>query len=573
MRRENQYQIGEVAFDPSTGELWRDGQSTRLARQPARVLAIMAQRAGRLVTREELRDHVWPDTVVEFDDAINGCVRRIRRALGDDAQAPSYIETVPKVGYRLVAKVSRPVEGTSTVSSRRLPGLPVLAAMAAAVVLGLAGILGAVDNRQPPEAPQSVRHLPDETEAGNLLARGVAYWRRNLDLEGVRTAAALFRRSEAADSSLSEAPARLSIALYTLAWEFGQFDGLAEAAAAVARAESLAPDDPATLLAIGYHHYYGARRYDEAQDAFQRALRKRPLDPEILVPLAYVHRRKGEFGQAAALFRKAYSGDPNSFEVMYALATTYDKLRDHETASRWIGLAHAADPGAWFIYREMVLQELERTGDVDAGLELLKEIAPPDLHAPVVLSSSVLTRVYAEKMTGELGGHLGELGSDARLLVHKGYYWQIMGDSLAAAVVFDSARVLLERAGGKEPPRIYRHLPWEQFYLARVYSALGLVEETRGQVERLLEVFTPGRDRYSGPFVRSVAAEALVGIGDHDRAIDMLESLADMHTVVTPGLLGADPAWAPLREKARFKQLMNQWPGQVDESKFLASLD
>lgn len=568
-QQQSRCRFGSFEVDRATGEVWHSGRPVRLARQPAMVLALLVSRPGQLITREDVRQHVWPDTVVEFDDAINGCIRRIRLALGDDAHVPNYIQTIPRMGYRFIAPV---VEvGPASNESRVLPGHRGRSrwwvGAAASMILGLAGVYGAAGS--PPDPPVPTRPgstgvllaAVDGNEARSLLAQGYAHWRRNLDRDGVLAATRLFRESAAADSSLAEASSRLAIALYTLAWEFGQADGLAEAEAALARASSLAPDEPATLMAQGYHHYYGGRRYPEAQAAFERALALRPDDPEILVPLAYVLRRKGEFRKAAGLFERAYKIDPNSFEVIYALATTYDKMQQHSAAMRWYDLAHAADPEAWFLYRERLMLTLERTGDPAAGLEFLKRMAPEELQPSVIFSSASLSRIYARELRGQLAERMDGRGSDPRLLVHAGYLLQAWGDTTAALARFDSARVMLESAGAREPAALYRHLPWAQFYLVRAYAGLGWVEATRAQVDRLLLVFTPGRDWYSGPFVRAVAAEALAAIGDHQRALDILERLAHSHTVVTPGLLRADPAWATLRRHPRFERLLRRWPG------------
>jgi DNA-binding winged helix-turn-helix (wHTH) protein/TolB-like protein len=100
--------IGEHTFDPGTGELTGPAGRTRLRPQQAALLALLAGRAGELVTRDELRAHLWPETQVEFDQGLDHGLRQLRLALGDSVEAPRYIETLPKRGYRLIAAV-RPV--------------------------------------------------------------------------------------------------------------------------------------------------------------------------------------------------------------------------------------------------------------------------------------------------------------------------------------------------------------------------------------------------------------------------------------------------------------------------------
>src|SRR5262249_17405221 len=78
----------------------------KLQQQPCKVLGILATRPGELVTREELRQEIWPNgTFVDFEHGINFCIKQIRAALGDDAQSPVYIETLPRRGYRFIAPV------------------------------------------------------------------------------------------------------------------------------------------------------------------------------------------------------------------------------------------------------------------------------------------------------------------------------------------------------------------------------------------------------------------------------------------------------------------------------------
>jgi DNA-binding winged helix-turn-helix (wHTH) protein/Tol biopolymer transport system component len=95
-------------LDLQAGVLRKDGIRVRCQEQPLQVLAALAERPGELVTREELRHRVWPqDTFVDFDHALNTAIKKIRAALNDDADAPRYIETVPRRGYRFLATVER----------------------------------------------------------------------------------------------------------------------------------------------------------------------------------------------------------------------------------------------------------------------------------------------------------------------------------------------------------------------------------------------------------------------------------------------------------------------------------
>ena len=99
-------QLGPFEFDLRAGELHQAGRRIRLQEQPFRVLLMLVDRSGELVTREEIKKNLWPnDTVVEFDHGIHAAINRLRQALGDSADKPKYVETVGRRGYRLLVPV------------------------------------------------------------------------------------------------------------------------------------------------------------------------------------------------------------------------------------------------------------------------------------------------------------------------------------------------------------------------------------------------------------------------------------------------------------------------------------
>ena len=88
------------------GELRKEGRRIRIQGQPLQVLLALLERPGDVVTREELHQRLWPaDTFVAFDTGLNAAIKRLRTALGDDAERPQYVETLPRVGYRFIAAI------------------------------------------------------------------------------------------------------------------------------------------------------------------------------------------------------------------------------------------------------------------------------------------------------------------------------------------------------------------------------------------------------------------------------------------------------------------------------------
>jgi Tol biopolymer transport system component/DNA-binding winged helix-turn-helix (wHTH) protein len=112
-------QFGVFEVDLRAGELRRNGAKIRLQEQPFRILTMLLERPGEVISREELRTHLWPaNTFVDFDHSLNAAVRRLRDALGDTAENPRFVETVARRGYRFLA----PVNGAAPAAVSEIAG-------------------------------------------------------------------------------------------------------------------------------------------------------------------------------------------------------------------------------------------------------------------------------------------------------------------------------------------------------------------------------------------------------------------------------------------------------------------
>ena len=99
--------FGTYEVSLQSGEVRKAGVRIRVQQQPLKLLEVLLERPGEVVTREELRSRVWPnESFGDFDQAVNIAIAKLRSALGDSAENPRYIETLPKRGYRFIADVS-----------------------------------------------------------------------------------------------------------------------------------------------------------------------------------------------------------------------------------------------------------------------------------------------------------------------------------------------------------------------------------------------------------------------------------------------------------------------------------
>lgn len=114
--------FAEYSLDLRSGELRRNGSLLKLQPQPAKVLAILASHAGKMVTRQELTEQVWgSETYVDFEHGLNYAIQQIRSVLGDDPKSPQFLETIPKKGYRFIADVSSSAPELTPPTQTRVP--------------------------------------------------------------------------------------------------------------------------------------------------------------------------------------------------------------------------------------------------------------------------------------------------------------------------------------------------------------------------------------------------------------------------------------------------------------------
>ena len=118
-----QCQFGPFRFDAENAQLWQDQHTVALKPKAFAVLQHLLAHAGQLVTKNELLDTIWADAVVT-DGVLKFCIRELRRALGDDAKAPQFIETVHRRGYRFIAPLRFAPQGQDLKSEVRGSKLP-----------------------------------------------------------------------------------------------------------------------------------------------------------------------------------------------------------------------------------------------------------------------------------------------------------------------------------------------------------------------------------------------------------------------------------------------------------------
>jgi len=169
------FRFGIFDFDPETRELRRHGSAVRLQAQPSQALSVLLANAGQVVTRETLQREVWGgETFVDFDRGLNFCIAQIRTALGDSAESPRFIKTLPKRGYQFIAPVDvdepPPAEKAPTPAPAFRVSPVVLSIVAVAVAAGLLVWFQASKPGTKSVAPATVAVMHFDNETGSSAA-------------------------------------------------------------------------------------------------------------------------------------------------------------------------------------------------------------------------------------------------------------------------------------------------------------------------------------------------------------------------------------------------------------------
>ncbi len=171
--------FGPFELDRRSGELLKFGRKIRLQDQPFQILCLLLEQPGEVVTREQLQQKLWPaDTYVDFEHGLNNAIKRLREALGDSADKPRYIETLPRRGYRFIAKLAGalPVEEATaetatlappTKRTRRVQAGMLVSAVLILTACALSMVIAARPRRPAGPAIHSLAVLPLENLSGD----------------------------------------------------------------------------------------------------------------------------------------------------------------------------------------------------------------------------------------------------------------------------------------------------------------------------------------------------------------------------------------------------------------------
>jgi len=560
-------------LDVRSRELRKGKQRIRLQEQPFEILRLMLERPGDVVTREELARHLWPKgTFVDFEHSLNAAVKRLRAALGDDADNPRFVETLPRRGYRFIASLR---------DGETVAMLPVMADFNARLaVLPFANLSGdpgqeyfsdglteemilqlgrlgrgriAVISRSSSNvfkgSSRRAREIGDVLRADYLLEGSV---RREADRVRI-TARLVETRSEAH--------------MWTDVYERSLTDCLsvqAEVAARIAQslAVELLPEQPVQPShdAAAYQTYLKGRYYwglpgdqgfPQALDYFKQACEADPTFAAAHADLARTHTARAEYYNvvprmaletARPIAERALELDPHLAQAHLAVANVRAMLDwDWEAAEAGFRQAIALNPSSDGAHRwyGILLAGLGRSSEAVQESQRASELDPLCL---VVGTSDAWTRYIA-------GDHEGAIKVCRYIMDMQRHFtpaWRVLGASLIqmGRVAEGVAELEAAAAIASTDPVL---LAWLAHAKA-IRGDCGVARTILAALDRLRpERFVPAYH----------LALAHVGLGDADEAFRQLDVACEERD---PSLinLNRDPRFDPIRNDARFSVLLNR---------------
>jgi DNA-binding winged helix-turn-helix (wHTH) protein/Tfp pilus assembly protein PilF len=331
--------FGPYRLNLETGELFRSDALVKLQPQPSKLLVMLVERAGELVTRDEIRRNVWgTDTFVDFDQSVNFCIRQIRTALHDNADTPCYLETLPRRGYRFIAPVQRAAEppGAARNAQRAPVGIPRLAlargtliALTALMIAAAAFGIEAFRHSRPSVAIARCKSH-QQVELGRFFLD------KNLRAE-TTTAIGHFEAATKEDPECAPAYAGLADAYNQLAGVFIAGKPPANvrllAIRAATRAIQLDPNSSEAYTALGYTTMH---EFDwmQAETVLRHAIELNPRYTRAHLVYANYLAAQRRFKDAIAEARQALDLEPASLRVRQVLGWMLYFDRQYEAAIR-----------------------------------------------------------------------------------------------------------------------------------------------------------------------------------------------------------------------------------------------
>ena len=395
-------------------------------------------------------------------------------------------------------------------------------------------------------------------EGHNLFVSGIE------DIEKLKKAEQLYQRAIQLDPNFALAYASYSQLESWLFHTWSNPDAREKARSLAKRALELQPDLPEAHLALGFSYYYGDLNFDAALSEFESARRGLPNEMDTYLALGAIKRRQGRWAESTADLEKAANLSPKDSWPLQNLAFNYQMLRDFKKANETVDRGLAISPGSfglWEIKSKLAWLERGDNSVGEKGLQQLEKISDSSEKQhylwPARCQIFLWQRRYAEALQAaenwpdDLAEAKPEMIISKQMLV--GWARKSLGDESGARTAFTKSKEVAQSKLASLPNDAGMH--------AQLGLALALLGDKEGAVaesKRAMELLPESKDAFEGPSITEAAAQVSCIVGDHARAIELLDHLLTRPAALTVAALKVDPIWDPLRNEPAFQQLLSK---------------
>jgi len=411
---------------------------------------------------------------------------------------------------------------------------------------------------------RALQSRPTENmEAYDYYLRGDEYLYRGYLENDFRIAIQMYEKAIELDPTFALSYTRLARAhdkMYWLYYDRSE-ERLEMEKQAVDKAFQLNPNLPEAHMALGWYHYHGYLDYDRALEQFAIARKSQPNNSKILEGIGYVQRRQGKFEQALANIKRASELDPLSNVLAISLAGTFMHLRKYPEAERYyeriISLA-PDQPTPYYFKAQLYLSWKGSTQKARAVLEEALQNIKSTRDADIVnllVNIDVFEGNYQEALdrlslkSEDIDDQFNFISKARRHAL----IYRYMNKKELAKKYYDDARSILESKIQERPEDARFHSA-----LGIAYAGLGRKEDALREGKLGVELLPVSKEAMRGAFRVEDLARIYVMVGEFEAAIDQIEFLLSIPSLLSIPLLRIDPAWNPLRDHPRFKKLIEE---------------
>jgi serine/threonine protein kinase/tetratricopeptide (TPR) repeat protein len=405
------------------------------------------------------------------------------------------------------------------------------------------------------------RRVTDSPQAYDYYLKGLEYSNRGIAQVNLESEIRMFEQAIAADPDFAAACAKLSRAHAMMYWMY--YDRterrIARAREAAERALQLDPLLADAHAALGWYYYQGKLDYENALRQFGLALQYQPNNSDVHQGIAAVKRRQGQMNEAVESFKRAVAADPRSAEVLRELGETLTLARRYEEGEAAYERTIQLAPDNDLVYASKALNIILRTGDLERAATAIAEATEKRIRSETVLSMRLRIEWYrgdkkAADATVEEIRPLGDIDNQfvyTPVSMLRARLEQTVGEPARARPLFEEARVKLETrlAANSDDGRLHSSL-------GIVYAYLGRKDDSIREAKKGVDILPVEKEAWRGSYRLIDLADVYTVVGEHDKALDLLERLVSIPAEFSRQLIKIDPRWKPLKENKRFQALV-----------------